>query len=83
MYGEFTENGIEVFAINVGEFPEKVNTFVSGYFLAYRVLLDKDASVSKSFKVTGVPTYILINKKGKIVFRDNALPLKYKDLLPE
>ena len=80
-YPTLVKDDLEVLAIDMGELPSTVNNFLSGTVLGYRVLLDMDASVAGSFKVLGVPTYILINKKGEIVFQDNDFPLEYKDLL--
>jgi peroxiredoxin len=82
MYAGLVKDGLEVLSINSGETPNKVEAFVRSYFLAYRVLLDKDTAVTRSYKILGVPTYILIDKKGNIVFRDNFFPYKdYKDLI--
>jgi peroxiredoxin len=82
MYATLSKDGIEVLAINIGELPSRVESFVKGYYLAYRVLLDKDTSVSNSYGVIGVPTYTLIDKSGNIVFQDNFLPRQeYKDLI--
>jgi cytochrome c biogenesis protein CcmG/thiol:disulfide interchange protein DsbE len=81
-YAELAEDGLEILAINVGELPDTVSSFVQSYHLAYRVLLDKDESVALSYLVMGIPSYVLIDEKGYIVFEDNYLPYKeYKDLV--
>ncbi len=83
MYAGLVKEGIEVFAINVGEFPDTVENFIESYSLAYRVLLDKDTFVARAFQ-TGVPSYVLIDKKGQVVFRDDYFPYgNYKDLILE
>jgi peroxiredoxin len=82
MYATLQKDGVEVLAINVGELQSKVEAFVKNYYLAYRVLLDRDASVSKSYEVEGVPTYVFINKEGYVLFHENFFPRKeYKDLI--
>lgn len=82
MYSGLVEDGLEVLSINVGERPDTVRDFVKDYYLAYRVLLDKDTSVSNSYGMLGVPTYVLIDKQGYIVFKDNYFPQrKYKELI--
>lgn len=84
MYAGLAKDGIEVLSIDVGERPEKVMNFVKNYYLSYRVLLDTDTDVSQSYEVVGVPTYILVDKQGYIIFRNNYFPLKeYKDLIAE
>jgi peroxiredoxin len=81
-YAGLSEDGLEVLAINVGETPDKVQNFIQGYNLAYRVPLDKDSSVARSYAVSGVPTYVLVDLEGFIVFQDNYFPQgQYKELL--
>lgn len=82
MYADLTDEGIEVLSINSGELFDKVEGFIKNHNLAYRVLLDKDTKASRLFKILGFPAYVLINKKGEVVFKDNYFPFKeYKDLI--
>jgi peroxiredoxin len=82
MYAGLVEDGTMLLSINVGELPDTVETFTKSYHLSYRVLLDRDTSVSRSFGMQGVPTYILIDKKGRIIFEGNYFPQKeYKELI--
>ena len=82
MYSGLAADGVEVLSINVGETPSTVQNFVQDYNLVYRVLLDRDNRVAGLYGLIGVPTYILINKQGEVVFKDNYLPAaEYKDLL--
>ncbi len=80
-YAGLVKDGLEVLSIDVGEDFDKVYNFVKGYYLAYRVLLDPDTSVSRAYDILGVPTYVLVNKEGDIVFKDNSFPQQYKDLI--
>ncbi len=82
MYSGLAEDGVEVLSVNVGETPNSVQDFVQAYNLVYRVLLDRDNRVAGLYELIGVPTYVLIDKQGEIVFKDNYLPAtEYKDLL--
>jgi peroxiredoxin len=81
-YGELTKEGLELLPINVGESPERVNNFLKKDSLAFRVLLDQNGDAANSFGILGVPTYILIDKKGKILFQGHTFPEKeYKKLI--
>jgi len=81
-YEELTKESLELLPINIGESAEKVNNFLKKYSLAFRVLLDQDGEVAYSFGLLGVPTYILIDQKGKIVFNGYAFPEReYKKLI--
>lgn len=81
-YAGLVKDGVEVLAIDVGEDADTVINFTKNYYLAYRVLMDRDTSVSRSYQVAGVPTYVLVNKNGKIIFQDNYFPqAEYKKLI--
>ncbi|MFH1355035.1 MAG: redoxin domain-containing protein [Candidatus Omnitrophota bacterium] len=83
-YAEVSKEGLELFSVNVGEADYKVANIVEKYNLTVSTLLDKDSYVSNSFGIFGIPTYILVNKKGKIVFQDNYFPQNnYKNLISE
>lgn len=81
-YAGMVDDGVEVLAVNVGELPDTVENFVNSYLLSYPVLTDKDTRVALSYGIVGVPAYVLIDRKGYIVFQENYLPKKeYKDLI--
>lgn len=82
IYPQLVKEGWELFAINAGEPAYQVDKFVKGYALNFKVLLDKDTTVAGSYGILGVPTYILIDKKGHIVFNDHYFPkAKYRELI--
>jgi peroxiredoxin len=82
MSAVLAQDKVVILAINVGENPLTVENFVKSYYLSYKILLDKDTYVSRSFDIVGVPTYVLIDKGGHIVYKNNYFPLReYKDLV--
>lgn len=83
-YAQLVKDGFALLAINVGEPAYKVDNFIKKYSLAFEVLLDKDAKVAYTYDILGVPTYVLVDKKGYIVFEGNRFPQEnYKDLISE
>lgn len=75
-------NDIELLAINAGESEDKVSSFVKRNKIQYKVLLDKDNSVTGYFGIIGLPTYILIDKQGEVVVKGSAFPdEEYKKLM--
>jgi len=81
-YPEYVNQGLELLAINAGESPDRIEKFVSSRNLSFTFLLDTDYSVANSYSVMGVPTYILIDKDGRIIFMDFSFPEeKLKDIL--
>jgi len=65
------EMGVELLAINVGESENTVSSFVESSRFTFQVLLDKDSNVADHYNLFGVPTYLIINKSGQIVFTGN------------
>lgn len=83
-YPELVKDGVEVLAINVGEPGSRVERAAQYYKLSLPVLLDEQSTVIRSYGLLGVPTYILINKEGRVIFQDNYLPRRrLQDLLKE
>lgn len=74
--------GLELLAINVGEPESRVNRFAKSHNFSFKVLLDSDSAVADHYDLLGVPTYVVVNKPGKIVFNGNSFPKdKLKELL--
>lgn len=80
-YPELVKDGWKILAINIAESVSKVDRFVKNYALVFEVLLDTDSAVAYAYNILGVPTYVLINKEGQIIFRENYFPQAYKELL--
>lgn len=60
--------GIELLAVNVGE--DENQMFISGADGEYRfpILLDRDRAVLKLWPVRGLPTTLVVDKQGRIVY---------------
>lgn len=83
-YDELRCEGLEILAVNLGESSSKVKHAVRYYNLPFTVLLDERSSSVRNYNLLGVPTYLLIDKEGKIIFRDNYLPKgKLQELLKD
>lgn len=80
-YADLVKDNVEVLGIDIGESQYRVEKFIRNYALLFRMLLDKDNSVAYSYNIVGVPTLVLIDKKGKIVFQGHSFPQEYKKLL--
>lgn len=70
----YQEQGVRLLAIDVGESQAKVASFLEGKEVLFDVLLDRNSAVARSFGVVGVPTFILIDKEGQVVYSDNDMP---------
>jgi cytochrome c-type biogenesis protein len=66
---EKTKSGdLVVLAVNAREDVDKVKKFMQDNNYSFRVLLDKDGKVLDSFKVRGIPTFVLIDREGKVAW---------------
>jgi len=83
-YAQLLKEGLELATINAGESPAKVERFSKDYNFPFRILLDKDYEAAEAFDVLGVPTYILVDKKGYVRLREHSFPRdKYKGIISE
>ena len=64
---------VQILALDFMESEKKVNAFISSKKVAYPVLLDRRGRVARKYKVVGIPTFILIDRDGKVVYRDHDL----------
>ncbi len=75
MHGEAERyGGLRILALDFMESREKVTAFVSSKKVLYTVLLDRSGRVARKYKVVGIPTYILIDRNGKVAYRGHELP---------
>jgi len=58
--------GFEVLAVNQGEMPARVTAFAERTGLDLAILLDREKSVAKDWKVRALPTTFVVDGKGRI-----------------
>lgn len=80
-YAGIEKEGITVLVINVGEHEYRVKRYFKDTVMNFRVLLDENSLVADNYDIEGVPTYVLLNKEGKVVYKTNRMPANYKNLL--
>ncbi|MEE8418559.1 MAG: TlpA disulfide reductase family protein [Dehalococcoidales bacterium] len=66
VHREWTDRGLALLAINVGETIPQVEDFMREFNLTLPVLLDGDMGVARIYNITGYPTTFLIDKNGII-----------------
>ena len=69
-----TSETLTILALDFMESREKVSAFIASKKVAFPVLLDRSGSVARKYRVVGIPTYILIGRDGRVVYRDHDLP---------
>ena len=64
IYDEWTDKGVVLLAINVGESSSTVKRFLQSHDLSLPVILDKNGTVSILYGIRYFPTTFLIGKDG-------------------
>lgn len=82
-YGDCQKDGVNFFAVDVGESLPKVSSFAAKHNVPFDILLDKDMKFSEQYDVMGVPTFIIIGKSGRVVYAGNDMAGNYKELLAQ
>jgi thiol-disulfide isomerase/thioredoxin len=66
IHQEYKGKGVEVFSINVGEPAARAGAYIKKNGYAFTTLLDTDTQVATHYKVTGIPTLVVIDRNGTI-----------------
>ncbi len=66
VYEEWSDKGLVVLAINIGETPSEVKKIMGKYELSLPVLLDTKRLVAQQYDVWSIPTTFFIDKNGII-----------------
>ncbi len=71
IYQDLRDKGFIVLAINQWETPDHVFSYMGQLevYPSFPILFDRDSSVSEAFGVKGLPTTVLIDKQGRVVYR--------------
>ncbi len=74
---------LEILAINVGsgDSLEKLKRFEQTDPSPYPVLYDPGSKVTNSYKVEGIPHFVLLDKTGAVKYQGNRLPSDLMGLL--
>jgi cytochrome c biogenesis protein CcmG/thiol:disulfide interchange protein DsbE len=73
IYRDFKGRGVQFLAANVGETPDEVKKFLKDKPFPYPVLLDPDQAVSDRLGVLGLPTLLVVDKKGKVSYLEAGI----------
>lgn len=63
---EWSQKGLVILTVDIGEHPAKVKYFVEGLSLSFMVLLDIDQDVALKYNIRAIPTTFFIDKDGII-----------------
>ncbi len=66
VYKKYTDKGLVILAVNIGQDRGEVAKFVNGINISYTVLLDPGVVVTMRYGVTVLPTTFIIDRNGTI-----------------
>jgi len=66
IYEEWSDKGLVLLAINIGESSSKAEEFLQSNNLSFTVLLDTKQAIAQRYHITGIPTTFFIDKDGII-----------------
>jgi peroxiredoxin len=64
---------LQIFGLNYRESREQVALAVKSRGIRYPVLLDERGQAARAYGVVGIPTYILIDRRGNVAYREHVL----------
>lgn len=67
IYARYAPKGLIMVNVDIQESRDKVSSYADKHELPYRVLLDENGDVAKTYGIRGVPTLILLDEEGMIV----------------
>jgi peroxiredoxin len=73
IYARYKDKGLEVLGVYVNEPKQTVELFVKDKGITYPILLDENSSAANLYGVTGVPTFIMIDKDGIVRYKGHSL----------
>jgi thiol-disulfide isomerase/thioredoxin len=67
LHKEFKDQGLAMLAVDVQESPNEVARFMKQFRLSFPALLDLEGEVTLRYRVSGLPTTLLIDRSGRVV----------------
>lgn len=73
---EIKSEEMEILGVNVGgsDSLERVKRFQTGHPSSWPILYDGDSKVAQTYRVQGIPLFVLVDKDGNEVYRGTNLP---------
>lgn len=68
-WSKVKDQGIQMLAINIGEDPTAVFSFIQNFPIDFRILLDPKSDELNNWQMQGLPTTYILNTKGEVVYQ--------------
>jgi len=79
-YERYHRSGFEILALTgpYGQDLEKVRSFAREFSLPYPVLFDSGTKVLELYRINSVPTNLILDREGRVVYEGSQLPEDYE-----
>lgn len=67
-WAKVKDEGILMFAVNVGETPESIEAFTQKIPIEFPIILDVDTKYSQAWEVRGMPTTHILDANGQVIY---------------
>ncbi|HLG18147.1 MAG TPA: TlpA disulfide reductase family protein [Blastocatellia bacterium] len=78
---QFEGRGVRILGINIKDSQARTEAGIKDFGIRYQVLRDTDAATARSYRVTGTPTVVFLDKQGVVRYFGNGLPRDYEQRL--
>jgi cytochrome c biogenesis protein CcmG/thiol:disulfide interchange protein DsbE len=75
VYVQYRDQGFEILAVNLQEQDAQISAFAQEMGMTFPILVDRDGSVSSTYRVTSLPTTFVVDRSGTIRDRIVGGPL--------
>lgn len=87
LHEEYAGKPLKVVGISMDQETDRVPAFVKKARVTYLVALGVSSTVAQDYQVEGLPTFVLIDKEGRVVRRwvgyDQRLPAQWRESINE
>ncbi len=73
LHEKLGDRGLVIIGVDVDDAPEVAARFAEKERLGYAIVVDESGEAERSFKVDRLPTLIVADKTGKIVFEESGV----------
>ena len=88
-YLKHRDDDLVILAVDMGEHPETVRSFVDYHKLEFTILIDRTQDVGRHYNARGLPTTYFVDPSGKIVhifygaMDEQAIEIGLRKILPQ
>jgi len=74
LHEQLADLPVRLFGVNMQEKPRQVARARAAHNLKFDILLDEQGTFARAYRVSGIPQVMVIDKKGKLRYRDYGPP---------